>query len=259
MSRLTIVKVGGKIVEEEASLKQLLSDFSTISGSKILVHGGGRSATAMAARLGIETQMIDGRRITDKATLEVVTMVYAGLVNKNIVAGLQALGCNAAGFTGADMDIIRARKRPVKDIDYGYVGDVSDVNTSELRLLLNEGITPIIAPLTHDGKGSMLNTNADTIASELAVALGSSFSVDLVYCFEKNGVLANPDDDNSVIPYLNKNTYTEYKQTGAIAAGMIPKLDNAFTALNNGVARVLIINANNLTRPASTGTTIVRE
>jgi acetylglutamate kinase len=259
MSRLTIVKVGGKIVEEEASLKQLLNDFSTISGSKILVHGGGRSATAMAARLGIETQMVDGRRITDKATLEVVTMVYAGLVNKNIVAGLQALGCNAAGFTGADMDIIRARKRPVKDIDYGYVGDVSDVNTSELRLLLNEGITPIIAPLTHDGKGSMLNTNADTIASELAVALSSSFSVDLVYCFEKNGVLANPDDDNSVIPYLDKNTYAEYKQTGAIAAGMIPKLDNAFAALNNGVARVLIINANNLTRPASTGTTIVRE
>lgn len=259
MSRLTIVKVGGKIVEEEASLKQLLNDFSTISGSKILVHGGGRSATAMAARLGIETQMVDGRRITDKATLEVVTMVYAGLVNKNIVAGLQALGCNAAGFTGADMDIIRARKRPVKDIDYGYVGDVSDVNTSELRLLLNEGITPIIAPLTHDGKGSMLNTNADTIASELAVALSSSFSVDLVYCFEKNGVLANPDNDNSVIPYLDKNTYAEYKQTGAIAAGMIPKLDNAFAALNNGVARVLIINANNLTRPASTGTTIVRE
>ncbi len=259
MSRLTIVKVGGKIVEEEASLKQLLNDFSTISGSKILVHGGGRSATAMAARLGIETQMVDGRRITDKATLEVVTMVYAGLVNKNIVAGLQALGCNAAGFTGADMDIIRARRRPVKDIDYGYVGDVSDVNTSELRLLLNEGITPIIAPLTHDGKGSMLNTNADTIASELAVALSSSFSVDLVYCFEKNGVLANPDDDNSVIPYLDKNTYAEYKQTGAIAAGMIPKLDNAFAALNNGVARVLIINANNLTRPASTGTTIVRE
>jgi len=259
MSRLTIVKVGGKIVEEEASLKQLLNDFSTISGSKILVHGGGRSATAMAARLGIETQMVDGRRITDKATLEVVTMVYAGLVNKNIVAGLQALGCNAAGFTGADMDIIRARKRPVKDIDYGYVGDVSEVNTSELLLLLNEGITPIIAPLTHDGKGSMLNTNADTIASELAVALSSSFSVDLVYCFEKNGVLANPDDDNSVIPYLDKNTYAEYKQTGAIAAGMIPKLDNAFAALNNGVARVLIINANNLTRPASTGTTIVRE
>lgn len=259
MSRLTIVKVGGKIVEEEASLKQLLNDFSTISGSKILVHGGGRSATAMAARLGIETQMVDGRRITDKATLEVVTMVYAGLVNKNIVAGLQALGCNAAGFTGADMDIIRARKRPVKDIDYGYVGDVSDVNTSELRLLLNEGVTPIIAPLTHDGKGSMLNTNADTIASELAVALSSSFSVDLVYCFEKNGVLANPDDDNSVISYLDKNTYAEYKQTGAIAAGMIPKLDNAFAALNNGVARVLIINANNLTRPASTGTTIVRE
>lgn len=259
MSRLTIVKVGGKIVEEETSLKQLLNDFSTISGSKILVHGGGRSATAMAARLGIETQMVDGRRITDKATLEVVTMVYAGLVNKNIVAGLQALGCNAAGFTGADMDIIRARRRPVKDIDYGYVGDVSDVNTSELRLLLNEGITPIIAPLTHDGKGSMLNTNADTIASELAVALSSSFSVDLVYCFEKNGVLANPDDDNSVIPYLDKNTYAEYKQTGAIAAGMIPKLDNAFAALNNGVALVLIINANNLTRPASTGTTIVRE
>lgn len=259
MSRLTIVKVGGKIVEEEASLKQLLSDFNSISGNKILVHGGGRSATAMAARLGIETKMVDGRRITDQAMLEVVTMVYGGLVNKKIVAGLQALGCNAIGLTGADLDLIRAKKRAVKDIDYGFVGDVVDVNTSEVRLLLGENVVPIVAPLTHNGYGTLLNTNADTIASELAVAFSKDFAVDLIYCFEKNGVLANPNDDLSVIQMLTRDVYNECKQNGAIAEGMIPKLDNAFNALNNGVSRVMIINAKNLTKPSSTGTTIVRE
>lgn len=259
MSRLTIVKVGGKIVEEEASLKQLLADFNSISGNKILVHGGGRSATAMASRLGIETKMVDGRRVTDKDMLEVVTMVYGGLVNKNIVAGLQALGCNAIGLTGADLDLIRAKKRAVKDVDYGFVGDVVDVNTSEVCMLLNESVVPIVAPLTHNGHGSLLNTNADTIASELAIAFSNDFAVDLIYCFEKNGVLSDPNDDNSVISMLTRELYNNYKQDGTIAEGMIPKLDNAFNALNSGVSRVLIINAKNLTKPSSTGTTIVRE
>ncbi|MFA9391043.1 MAG: acetylglutamate kinase [Prolixibacteraceae bacterium] len=256
MDKLTIVKVGGKIVEEENTLKQLLADFKNISGNKILVHGGGRSATAMADRLGLETKMVDGRRITDKAMLDVVTMVYGGLVNKNIVAGLQALGCNAVGFTGADMDIIRSVKRPVKEIDYGYVGDVIDVNTRELSMLMEQGVTPVMAPLTHDGKGLMLNTNADTIASELATALSQRYKVYLIYCFEKDGVLANPDDDTSVIYELDSPLYQQYKAEGTIGAGMIPKLDNAFRALNNGVTEVLITNANNLTRPSAKGTVI---
>lgn len=256
MDKLTIVKVGGKIVEEEASLKKLLSDFKNISGHKILVHGGGRSATAMAERLGIETKMVDGRRITDKEMLDVVTMVYGGLVNKNIVAGLQGLGCNAVGFTGADMDIIRAIKRPVKDIDYGYVGDVIDVNTKELAIMMEQGVSPVMAPLTHDGHGMLLNTNADTIASELATALSAHYKVVLIYCFEKDGVLSNPEDDSSVIYELNPELYSQYKADGTIGAGMLPKLDNAFKALHNGVFEVLITNAKNLTSPAARATVI---
>ena len=256
MEKLTIVKVGGKIVEEESSLQQLLSDFGSISGNKVLVHGGGRSATAMAAKLGIETKMVDGRRITDKAMLDVVTMVYGGLVNKNVVAGLQAKGCNAVGFCGADLDLIRAVKRPVREIDYGYVGDVVDVNTKELRILLEQGVTPVVAPLTHDGKGILLNTNADTIAAELAIGLSEHFKVRLIYCFEKDGVLANPDDDTSVIYDLNTELYRQYKADGTIGAGMIPKIDNSFNALHNGVTEVLITNAVNLTRPSAGGTLI---
>lgn len=256
MEKLTIVKVGGKIVEEQNSLQQLLADFKNISGSKILVHGGGRSATAMAERLGVETKMVDGRRITDKEMLDVVTMVYGGLVNKNIVAGLQGLGCNAVGFTGADMDIIRAIKRPVKDIDYGFVGDVTEVNTKELRVMLAQGISPVMAPLTHNGKGLLLNTNADTIASELATALSEHYKVFLIYCFEKDGVLSNPDDDASVIYELNPELYVKYKADGTIGAGMIPKLDNAFKAIHNGVFEVIITNAKNLTSPSAGGTVI---
>jgi acetylglutamate kinase len=258
MEKLTVVKVGGKIVEEAESLNQFLNDFKNISGSKILVHGGGRLATSMAAKLGIETQMVEGRRITDKATLEVVTMVYGGLVNKNIVAGLQAKGCNASGFTGADLDLIRAVKRPVKEIDYGYAGDIIDVNTSELRLLIAEGVTPVIAPLTHDGKGQLLNTNADTIATELAVDLAKFYGVNLVFCFEKDGVLVNPDDNNSIIRDLDRELYKQYKSEGIISEGMIPKLDNAFRALNSGVNMVLITNAKNLTKPSASGTMVRR-
>jgi acetylglutamate kinase len=242
MERLTIVKVGGKVVEDKDSLEELLKQFSMIRGKRILVHGGGKLATNLAEKLGIETQMVDGRRITDAATLEVVTMVYAGLVNKNIIAGLQAKGCNSVGLTGADLDMIRAVKRPVKTIDYGFVGDILGVNTSELRILLNEEVVPVVAPITHDGKGQLLNTNADTIAADLAIELSNYYTVNLFYCFEKKGVLLNPDDENSVISELNYDYFKQLQSNGTIKEGMIPKLDNGFSAMRNGVSQVLITN-----------------
>lgn len=238
--RLTIIKVGGKIVEEEATLNQLLDDFSTIPGYKILVHGGGRSATRIASQLGIESKMVNGRRITDSETLKVVTMVYGGLVNKNIVAGLQARGMNAIGLTGADMDIIRSVKRPVKDVDYGYVGDVEKVNASQLAGMISQHILPVLAPLTHDGKGNMLNTNADTIAGETAKAMARLFDVTLVFCFEKKGVLSDENDDESVIPSITRQEFDQYVAEGIIQGGMIPKLENSFSAIDAGVSRVVI-------------------
>ena len=238
--QLTLIKVGGKIVEEEATLNQLLTDFSAIKGHKLLVHGGGRSATRMASRLGIESNMVNGRRITDAETLKVVTMVYGGLVNKNIVAGLQAKGVNAVGLTGADMDVIRSVKRPVKEVDYGFVGDVERVNAVLLNYLLYKGIVPLLAPLTHDGQGHILNTNADTIAGETAKALAQRFDVTLVYCFEKRGVLRDENDDNSVIPQLNRKEFDRYVQEGVIQGGMIPKIENALNALEAGVSKVII-------------------
>lgn len=246
LNKLTIIKVGGKIVEEEESLKQLLHDFSRIEGFKILVHGGGRSATKIAERLGIESKMVDGRRITDTETLQVVTMVYGGLVNKNIVAGLQALGINALGLTGADMDIIRSDKRPVKDIDYGFVGDVKKVKADVLKLLIDQSIVPIIAPLSHDGLGNMLNTNADTMAAETAQAMSHYYDVSLVYCFEKKGVLMNENDDDSVISQLDKTSYQKYVQEGIIQGGMLPKLDNAFRSIEKGVREVVITQASEI-------------
>lgn len=246
MDRLTIIKVGGKVVETPDLLNAFLDQFNKISGNKMLVHGGGRTATEIAGRLGIETRMVDGRRITDKSMLEVVTMVYGGLVNKKIVAGLQARGCNAVGLTGADLDLIRAHKRPVKEIDYGFVGDVEDVNSREIRMLINENVVPVIAPLTHDGKGKLLNTNADTIASEIAVELSGYFDVRLIYCFEKKGVLLDAKDDKSIIYDLNNELYDKYKRAEIINAGMIPKLDNGFRAKRNGVKEVLITNASSL-------------
>ncbi|MCK3684746.1 acetylglutamate kinase [Maribellus sp. YY47] len=246
MDRLTIIKVGGKVVEEPESLNALLDQFQRISGNKLLVHGGGRTATVIAEKLGIETQMVEGRRITDAQTLEVVTMVYGGLVNKRIVAGLQSRGMNAVGLTGADFNLIKAHKRPVKDIDYGFVGDVDDVNVSELRLLINENVVPVVAPLTHDAKGQLLNTNADTIASELATELSNYFKVYLFFCFEKRGVLLNPEDDNSVIYDLNLEKFNEYKAEGIISAGMIPKLENSFRAKMKGVQEILITNPENI-------------
>ena len=255
MEKLTIIKVGGKVVEEEASLHQLLEDFSKLPGKKILVHGGGRSATAMASKLGVDTKMVNGRRITDLEMLKVVTMVYGGLVNKNIVAGLQANNCNAIGLTGADMNVIQAVKRPVVDIDYGYAGDVTGVNAVGLKNLLDQEVTPVMAPLTHNQKGSMLNTNADTIASEVAIALSEFFDTELVFCFEKNGVLEDADNDNSVIPVLTPENYEEYKSKEVIKDGMIPKLDNGFAALKKGVSSIRIVNSGTFIQPGS-GTTL---
>jgi acetylglutamate kinase len=240
---LIIIKVGGKLVEEPSSLASLLKDFSRIAGNKILVHGGGKTATLIADKLGIETRIVDGRRITDAETLKVATMVYAGLVNKNVVAGLQALGNNAIGLTGADFDIIRAAKRPVGKIDYGFVGDINWVNSSAIADLLNDGAIPVIAPITHDGKGSLLNTNADTIASELATSLSSRYDVRLVFCFEKSGVLFNEEDDESRIQEIDSKEFEKLKAKGIISGGMIPKLENGFNALRRGVVDVVITNA----------------
>ena len=238
--KLTVIKVGGKIVEEEATLNQLLADFSAIEGYKVLVHGGGRSATKLAAQLGIESQMVNGRRITDAETLKVVTMVYGGLVNKNIVAGLQAKGVNAIGLTGADMNVIRSVKRPVKDVDYGFVGDVKKVDAQFLGALIRQGIVPVMAPLTHDGQGSMLNTNADTIAGETAKAFAELFDVTLIFCFEKKGVLRDENDDDSVIPVITPDDFKMYVEQGVIQGGMIPKLENSFSAIDAGVSQVII-------------------
>lgn len=241
MKKITIVKVGGAVVEDEAQLTQLLKDFAAIEGKKVLVHGGGRRATKVAAALGIESKMVNGRRITDADMLEVVTMVYGGLVNKNLVARLQAAGVNALGLTGADIDVIRSHKRPIKDgIDFGFVGDVEKANGQMLHTLINAGITPIMAPLTHDGQGHILNTNADTIAGETAKALAPYYDVTLIYSFEKKGVLSNPDDDNSVISEITREDFERYKADGTVAGGMIPKLDNAFDAIDAGVKRVII-------------------
>ena len=255
--KLTVIKVGGGIVEEEATLNQLLTDFSAIEGYKVLVHGGGRSATKLAAQLGIESKMVNGRRITDAETLKVVTMVYGGLVNKNIVAGLQAKGVNAMGLTGADMNVIRSVKRPVKDVDYGFVGDVEKVNADLLGNLIRQGVVPVMAPLTHDGQGSMLNTHADTIAGETAKALAELFDVTLVFCFEKKGVLRDADDDDSVIPVITPELFREYVDKGIIQGGMIPKLENSFSAIDAGVSQVVITLASAIHQPGS-GTLIKR-
>lgn len=239
--KITVVKVGGAVVEDDAQLSQLLTDFKGIEGNKVLVHGGGRRATKIAAQLGIESRMVNGRRITDADMLQVVTMVYGGLVNKNIVARLQAEGVNALGLTGADMNIIRSHKRPLKDgVDFGFVGDVDKADGAMLRTLIEAGVTPVMAPLTHDGKGNILNTNADTIAAETAKALAGHYDVTLIYSFEKKGVLANPDDDDSVIDVITHEDFERYKADGTIAGGMIPKIENALSAVDAGVSRVII-------------------
>lgn len=239
--KLTIVKVGGAVVEDEIQLSQLLKNFAAIEGRKVLVHGGGRKATKTAERLGIETHMVNGRRITDSDMLEVVTMVYGGLVNKNLVARLQAKGINAIGLTGADANAIRSHKRPLKDgVDYGFVGDVDEVAHQSLAHLIEAGFTPIMAPLTHDGEGHILNTNADTIASEIAKGLANEYDVTLIFAFEKKGVLSRPDDEDSVIPVITRTIFNNYKANGIISGGMLPKIENALNAVDAGVGRVVI-------------------
>jgi acetylglutamate kinase len=256
--KLTIVKVGGAVVEDELQLSQLLKDFSAIEGRKVLVHGGGRKATKMAERLGIETKMVEGRRITDADMLEVVTMVYGGLVNKNLVARLQANGVNALGLTGADANAIRSHKRPLKNgVDYGFVGDVDQADGEMLGRLIEAGITPVMAPLTHDGEGHILNTNADTIASETAKALANLYDVTLIFSFEKKGVLRNPDDDDSVIATINHADFERYKADGTISGGMLPKIENALNAVDAGVSKVIITLATAI--DGKHGTTITSE
>ncbi len=257
MNKLSIIKVGGKVVENPESLACLLEEFRQIAGYKILVHGGGKLATELSEKMGIETRMVDGRRITDKPTLDVVTMVYAGLVNKTIVAKLQGLGVNAMGLCGADFNFIRSIKRPVKDIDYGFVGDVQEVQGDVLADLINQNIVPVVAPITHDRQGQLLNTNADTVANEVAKAMAQHFDVYLYYCFEKAGVLSNPDDDNSLIREITPESYEQYKAEGIIQGGMLPKLDNAFNALACGVKEVFITKADCLLQ--NSGTHIIDE
>lgn len=245
---LYIIKIGGNVIDNAENLQRFLADFAALDGDKILVHGGGKVATQLSATLGIEAKLVDGRRITDADTLRVVTMVYAGLINKNIVASLQALNCNAIGLTGADGNFIKAQKRPVKTIDYGFVGDIDEnsINPQNIAKLLDGGFVPVFSALTHDGAGQLLNTNADTIASALAVALAKVYATTLIYCFEKRGVLKNVNDDNSLITDIDPARYEELKQQNVIAGGMLPKLDNAFSAIASGVKAVIIGHADEL-------------
>jgi len=238
-NKLTIVKIGGNVINDEKALTSFLADFTSIKGLKILVHGGGKKASELAAQIGLTPKMVNGRRITDNANLEVVTMVYAGLLNKTIVAQLQQYNCNAIGLSGADANSIKAHKRIVKDTDYGFAGDIDNVNDSVIKLLLENNLTPVFCAITHDKNGQLLNTNADTIASEIASALASTYHVHLIYCFEKNGVL---NDDNSVVENIDFKLYKELKNKNIIADGMLPKLKNCFYALNNGVEKIIIGN-----------------
>ncbi len=248
MKRVTIIKIGGNIVDKPDALQYFLNNFQKYDGPKVLIHGGGAIATQLSKELGIEVKMHKGRRITDEATLKLVTMVYAGLINKQIVASLQKIGCNALGLSGADGDCVPATKRKAGSIDWGFVGDVDPkkINVSLLHSLLAKGITPVFCAITHDGNGSLLNTNADTMASSIAIALASEYYVRLVYCFEKDGVLSDPNDNDSVIPLITGNSYSQLLDEGKVVDGMIPKLDNAFLALKEGVAEVIIKHADNL-------------
>lgn len=248
MEQLSIIKIGGNVIDNPATLEQFLQDFSLLEGKKILVHGGGKIATEIGRSLGIEAKMVEGRRITDAASLEVVTMVYAGLINKNIVAQLQAQKCNAIGLTGADGNMIQAHKRPVTTIDYGFVGDLNTDSVASNRLcnLLESGFVPVFSAITHDGQGQLLNTNADTIASVLAVALSQQYQCRLVYCFEKKGVLRQLEDESSVVREIPAKDFEQLKAEGIVAGGMIPKLQNAFEAIQKGVDAVFIGKADEL-------------
>lgn len=247
MEQVYIIKIGGNVIDDEGNLRRFLKGFSNIIEPKVLVHGGGKIATQMGQKLGIEPNLIDGRRITDAATLQLVTMVYGGLINKNLTTLLQSYGCNALGMTGADASIISAKRREIKNnIDYGFVGDITEVAGKRIFDLLALELTPVCAPLTHDGEGQLLNTNADTIASAIAQSMAGLAEVHLIYCFELKGVLADFEDKSSVISDMNQDLYHELKSNGKIAKGMIPKLDNAFDALKAGVMRVTICHADEL-------------
>jgi acetylglutamate kinase len=256
MEKLSIIKIGGNIIEDETSLHDFLKLFSNLEGKKILVHGGGKRATAMASKLGIESKMVNGRRITDAETLEVITMVYGGLVNKNIVAKLQAINTNAIGLTGADINSIKSDKRPVKEVDFGFVGDVKEVASNSINKLLQADFTPVFCAITHDGKGQLLNTNADTISSQVAIGMSKLYETSIYYCFELNGVLQDFSDKNSVIKNINSKKYQELLNDGIIADGMLPKLENCFDALKNGVHQVKMGNTSMLTKENDNFTTI---
>jgi len=263
MERLLVIKIGGNIIDDEIKLASFMAEFVQLAGKKILVHGGGKLATELAEKMGVEQRLIDGRRITDAETLRIVTMVYAGYINKNIVARLQSqrIPCPAIGISGADAAILKAHKRVHPTIDYGFVGDIDEVNSAALEKLLHSGWTPVIAPLTSDAEGQLLNTNADTIAQEIARAMSSSYDTQLVYSFEKNGVLLDATDESTVIATINPAEYRKLKDEKKIFAGMIPKIDNAFAALNSGVQKVIIGKAEQLQAliSQSAGTTITNE
>ncbi|HVM87710.1 MAG TPA: acetylglutamate kinase [Puia sp.] len=246
MESVYVIKIGGNIIDDEKKLSSFLKEFASVKSNKILVHGGGKLATKLADTLGIHQQLIDGRRITDAETLKIVTMVYAGYINKNIVAQLQSHSCNAIGLSGADANIIRAHKRIHPLIDYGFVGDIDSLNAEHLMQFINAGLTPIISPITSDGNGQLLNTNADTIAQETAKAMSKFYEVQLIYSFEKSGVLLDADDDSTVIRSINQTYYAKLKEEKKIFAGMLPKIDNAFAALNSGVKKVIIGKAEEL-------------
>jgi len=258
MKSLIVLKIGGNVIDNPSVLEDVLRDFAALQSHKILVHGGGKIASKLMEKLGIVPKMVEGRRITDRETLDIVTMVYGGLINKNIVASLQSHTCNAIGLTGADANLIPAVKRPVKDVDYGFVGDLKHdvISTDILVNLIESGLVPVLAPITHDGGGTLLNTNADTIASNVAVAMAKAFRVQLVFCFEKKGVLRDPNDDDSVIEFLNEELFQQYKNDGIITTGMIPKLDNAFAALHRGVSEIRICNPEGLKAGYPGGTTV---
>lgn len=256
MEKLSIIKIGGNIIEDETSLHAFLKLFSNVDGKKILVHGGGKRATSVASKLGIESKLVNGRRITDKETLEVITMVYGGLVNKNVVAKLQALQIDAIGLTGADINSIKSEKRPVKDVDFGFVGDVKEVASNAIDKLIKADFTPVFCAITHDGNGQLLNTNADTIASTIAVGMSKIYETSIYYCFELNGVLRDFNDKESVVKVINSKTYKELLDAEIITDGMIPKIDNCFDALNNGVSKVHIGNTSMLTKENEFFTTI---
>ncbi len=240
METLKVIKIGGNIIDDSRALASFLNQFAQLRGPKLLVHGGGKLATQMAKQMNIPVKMNEGRRITDADTLDIITMVYAGKINKNIVAQLQANQCNAVGFSGADGNSIVSEKRPTQPLDYGFVGDVKQVNTSILTTLLNNNITPVFCAITHDEEGQLLNTNADTIASELAIGFAKHYKTELYYCFEKNGVLKEITDDNSVVVNINTQTYKNLIEEGIIVDGMLPKLNNCFYAINNQVNKVCI-------------------